>query len=74
MIVKLINKIIQVEDAIELEEKQMKEKYLVTHDLIDLEVRNIFRSGKVTKSLIKCYHSFNHYGIRDSKINQQNTR
>ena len=34
-----------------------------------MEERNTFQTGKVTTSMIKCAHGFNHYGLREAIIN-----
>jgi len=38
-----------------------------------MEARDIFATGKTMRAMIKYCHSFNHYGIRDVEINQNNT-
>jgi len=68
-----INEIIRIENTIAIEVEQEKEKYPAICDLIDIEARDIFATGKTMRAMIKYCHSFNHYGIRDVEINQNNT-
>ena len=37
-------------------------------EFMDLEAK-CFLSNKITTSMIKCIHRYNHYGVRDSLIN-----
>ena len=34
-----------------------------------MEARNVFQTGKVATSMIKCAHRFNHYGLGEAIIN-----
>ena len=64
------NEIIRIIDAKKVENEYIKKKYGYKNDFIDIEARNAFRVGKVTTSMIKCAHGYNHYGQRDAMINE----
>lgn len=55
-------------DAPKEEVQYAVKKYGNNADFIDLEARNVFLIKKVTSSVIKCVHGFNHYGVRNALI------
>ena len=46
-----------------------KNKYGHRKEFIDIEARNAFKMGKVATLMIKYSHRFNHYGLRETMIN-----
>ena len=66
---RLINEIIRIHDAIEVEKLYCKRKIKEQAELVDTEIRNCFQIGQVTSSILKCTNSFNHYRMRDKEIN-----
>ena len=56
-------------DAREEENKYVEKKYRHKKDFIDMEVRNSFQMSKVTISMIKYAHGYNHHRLRDAMIN-----
>ena len=53
----------------EYERRYAKKKLGYKYDFIDTKARNLFNSNEVTPSIIKYAHRFNHFGLRDSMIN-----
>ena len=66
-----VKEILRVIDSKEEESKQAKKKLEYKLNFVDLEARNSFQANKVTTSVIKCAHGFNHYGLRHSMINEK---
>ena len=64
-----IKEVVRIIDTRENEEEYTKKKYGHRKEFIDIEARNLFKIGKVTTSMIKCAHRFNHYGLREAMIN-----
>ena len=64
-----IQEIVRIIDSKKAEENYGREKLKYKYDFVDAEARNVFNSKKVTTSMMKCAHGFNHYGLRDSLIN-----
>ena len=64
-----IKEVVRILDAREKEKEYVNKKYRYRKEFIDMEVRNVFQTGKVTTSMIKCAHRFNHYGLREAIIN-----
>ena len=56
-------------DAKEAEKEYGVEKLKYKYEFVDKEARNAFNPKKVTSSMIKCVHGYNHFGLRDSLIN-----
>ena len=61
--------VVRTIDAREKEEEHANKKYGHRKEFIDMEARNVFQTGKVTTSMIKCAHGFNHYGLREAMMN-----
>jgi len=61
--------VLRVIDAKEEEKRYTRKKYGYKEDFIDLEARNTFCPNKVTTSMIKCAHRYNHYWLRHAMIN-----
>ena len=53
-------------DSKKVEEEHGKENMKYKYEFVDADVRNAFNSKKVTVSMMKCTHGFNHHGLRDS--------
>ena len=68
---KSVNEVIRIMDAKESEEEYCRNKLGYKYDMVDLEARNAFKVGKVTRSMIKCVYGYNHYGQRDAMINEE---
>ena len=49
----------------------VKEKFKYYAEFADVEVRNLFKSNKMTASVIKYACSYNDYGIRSTMINRK---
>ena len=56
-------------DAKEAEKEYGVEKLKYKYEFVDKEARNAFNPKKVTSSMIKCAYGYNHFGLRDSLIN-----
>ena len=69
---KLINKMIRIIDATEIEREYVKRKFDSNAELIDIEVRNTFLIT-LSSLVIKCYYSQNQHRSRNTIINQGNT-
>ena len=65
-----VKEIIRVLDAREEENEYAKRKYLHKFEFIDMEARNSFKAGEVTTAMIKFAYGFNHYGLRDTIVNE----
>ena len=66
---KAVNEVVRIVDAREEESKHVEKKYGHKKEFIDIEARNAFKIGKVTPSMMKCAHGYNHYGVREAMIN-----
>ena len=60
---------IRIINAKKAEEKHGEKKMNYKHDFVDKEARNSFNPKTVTVSMMKCAHRHNHFGLRDSLIN-----
>ena len=49
------------------EEEYSKEKFKEKYEFADVEARNAFNN--CAASMIKCSHGYNHYGLKDTLIN-----
>ena len=65
MQLRAIKEVVRIINAREKEEEYATKKYQYRKEFIDIEVRNVFKTGKVTTSMIKYAHRFNHYGMRE---------
>ena len=66
-----VKEAVRIADAESSLEEYIKEKYKHNADFVDIEARRAFNSKEVTASIIKCSHSFNHYGVREALINNK---
>ena len=64
-----LKEMIGVIDSKKEERKQAQKKLACEVDFVDLEARNLFATGKVTTSIMKCASRFNHCGLRHPIIN-----
>jgi len=64
-----IQEIVRIIDSKKAEESHGREKLKCKCDFVDADARNVFNSKKVTTSMMKCAHGFNHHGLRDSLTN-----
>ena len=69
----MITETIHLIDANDEETRYIKEKYPVSHNIIDKEARNHFNARSTTILMIKCLYGFNHYATRDWIINYRTT-
>ena len=60
----------QIINSRKAEEEHGREKIKCKQDFIDKDTRNAFNPKKVTTSMMKCAHGFNHYSLRESLINK----
>ena len=58
---RFINKIIRILDTKEPENEYSKKKHGYKYDFIDIEAQNSFKVGRVTISIIRYTHGYNHY-------------
>ena len=65
----MIKEVLRIIDVREKEKEYVSLKYGYRKEFIDMEARNVFQTGKVTSSMIKCAHRFNHYGLGEAIIN-----
>ena len=59
----------RIEDGKRHEDAYRRRKFPHYHDMINDEAREAIPISKITPSLIKCVHGFNHFGIRSTLIN-----
>jgi len=64
-----IKEAIRIADGKRHEEVYRRRKFPHSHDMIDGEARVCIPISRITPSLIKCVHGFNHYGTRSVAIN-----
>jgi len=58
-----IKEAIRITDGIHSEEAYKQRKLTYRYDMIDERARESLPINKITTSIIKCVHSFNHYGV-----------
>ena len=63
-----MKEVIRIEDAIASESNYVVMKFKEKVKFIELEAR-CFPSNKITISMTKCIHGYNHYRVRDILIN-----
>jgi hypothetical protein len=68
-----IKEIMRISDSRIHENRHGKQKLGYKYTFVDTEARNVFKAKEVTPSMVKCSHGFNHYGLRDSLINNNMT-
>ena len=66
-----IQETLRIIDAKNNEKKYGDHKLGYKYNFVDTEARNVFKTQNVTTSMIKCAHGFNHFGLRDSLINNK---
>jgi len=64
-----IKEAIRIEDGKRQEDTYRQRKFPHYHDMIDPDAREAIPINKITPSLTKCVHGFNHFGIRSALIN-----
>ena len=62
-----MKELIRIIDSCESKKQYAFKQFSTKLDLINLEVKNVFRN--VTTGMIKSAIKFNHYRIRDHKVN-----
>jgi hypothetical protein len=60
---------IRIIDTVNEEKRYVREKFTDKEDLINSQARENIKQICTTVSVIKCYHSMNHYRIRVKRIN-----
>ena len=65
-----VKEAIRIADANESLREHAKQKHEHDADFIDAKARETFSNKKVTASMIKCAHGYNHYRMRDAAINK----
>jgi len=68
-----IKEAIRICDGIEEEERYGRRKLTYSYDMIDREARTSIPKNKMSNSMMKCVHGYNHYGLRNSIINRNST-
>ena len=66
---RIIQEIIRMIDARKYEKEYDKKKLEYRYNFVNHEARNVFLTKEVIPLLIKYSHGYNHYGLRDSLIN-----
>ena len=66
-----MQELVRIIDAKHYEIEHAKKKLEHKLDFIDIEARNVFTTKEVTPSIMKCAYEFNHYGLRDTLINNE---
>ena len=64
-----IKEVIRISYAGEKKEEYAKNKCGYRKDFIDMEVKNVFATGKATTPMIKCSRGFNHCRLWEAMIN-----
>jgi len=64
-----IQETIRIIDARKYEKEYNKKKLEYRYDFVDYKARNVFLIKEVIPLLIKYSYGYNHYGLRDSLIN-----
>ena len=65
----LIKNTLQLIDVINVETKYIASKFPNSHEVIDLEARNVFSKGIILLFIIKCSYGYNQYVTREKMIN-----
>jgi len=64
-----IKEVIRITDGIQSEGKYKQRKLTYRYDIIDDKARESVPINKITTPIIKCVHDFNHYGVQNTLIN-----
>jgi len=64
-----IQEVTRIVDAKKAERQYGQKKLGYKYDFVDLEAQNASRSNDIIPSIVKYAHGFNHFGLRDSMIN-----